>query len=658
MLKSSEREIGLVRRGTDKLLRYFKGKYEGTKRVEIDNIIKLFKEKFSQLPEVFNLGNDYENRQELSKESFKLEYWNGQLKGHFYKHCEHMISSMCSYEISKMKAIVNDGYTDDPVHLLFYVIKEWLVKLSNTHFDQPDLDAAIKWQELIKSIIVMGVFKASNEDNRMQVLFKLEKILREEVIPELSQKLTNQCAYKHLNSLQGHLTMFFNHVFKYLFYVSRDSEYSPNFCYNKLVSIVGEELPGQNNFLTHHEKNAWGSLKDTLAIKLLHDLIKDELPLLTKATADASSQAIVVKNSDLSNTFYHENPNNMIAYLNLPVDYSKHKFASHIDLQAYVNTHLFLKEIIHFMKLFNSAQYCAEMGGNLLVYGVLGEQLITDITDCLNCLHIIFQNCMKIDADSWKAYQDKMYSTKDPLLNYVSKNWTENYSQSAVSYFNQLQKEYHLCRDALSNLASAACKKSEKELIKDTQDSVDDYKRLHEEHYKHRQNLLSHHNVLNYQLARKALGIPKPITINQLDTRNLFKKGIELYSQIDTIGSAKVYARAIVSRIKDESNPGLEDYYYASRFFSKFPDGGPRSRELLLKLVSKEETHLRANYRLALSFFEEKNTKMAKHHCDKAIRTAMSNGLEKFLDKKLLPLLKLIMEVNEDSNLIGGSNVL
>ena len=217
MLKKSEREIGLVRRGTDKLFRYFSGKYEETKRVEIDSIIKLFKEKFTHLPEVFNLGDKYENRQELSKESFKIEYWTGQLKGHFFKYSEHMISSMCSYEISKMKAIINDGYTDDPVHLLFYVIKEWLVKLSNTHFDKEDLDAAIKWQELIKSIIVMGIFKASREDNRMQVLFKLEKTLREEVIPELSQKLANQCAYKHLNTSQANLTMLFNHVFKYLF---------------------------------------------------------------------------------------------------------------------------------------------------------------------------------------------------------------------------------------------------------------------------------------------------------------------------------------------------------------------------------------------------------------------------------------------------------
>lgn len=655
-------EVSPLRKFYDKLVRKITGKLEKSKEIEIDRLVSIYKLYFPELPEIFNLGEDYSNRLELSVQSFRLEYWTRQLKGYFYSSAEKFITVMCSYEFSKMQAFVS-GYTDDPVHLFFHVLKQWAVKISNTHFDESDINEARNWQMLIKDLITQDVFKASSEDSRQQVLFELEETLENEIIPYLIYYRENKSALEQLKTVSAHLAKFFNHAIKYLFYIGRDSEYCPNFSYDKLLSLGNNNKHMMYN-LTRIEQESWGKLKETVPLKLLLELVKKDSTIFTQMSPFSISMSNVkdivsTKNITIDNNNFTSFQSSFLKK-GTYFDYQKDYYARHIDLTDYVNTHVFLQELTSFRLIFSAAQQCAELGGNLLAFGLLRGQLCKDINDCLQCLHVTMLHIKKLERNAWTAYKEIAFKPKntEPNKYYASENWKKNYSQSAQNYFRQLEEEHQFCKNELSLLAAAANKKTTQLLIEETQQKIDIYLKLHNEHSQHREKFLYDFNTLNMNLLISSSQKNQILKIDhggikirpkdsfkeiknfcfQLNKYNEnSKEKNELYQQIQS-------KRISLTKLCQDENATDDMYYYASRACSLSANNQSfkqKEQENLETLLKKNPAHVKGHYRLSQFFKKNKNIDGALNSCQNALqnfietysKTGMNYDDNKFFKK-------------------------
>lgn len=145
------KRYGFVKRTKDRFMRHFKGKYEGKNRVAIDIINGLYLDHFDEIPEMLNLGENYENRKKINVASFNNAHWIKQFRIGYglYQPLVDMIDIMCSYETARVFE-QNSGYTDDPVHLLFFDVKLKIVKLGISRLETQDLEEISKLATLLK----------------------------------------------------------------------------------------------------------------------------------------------------------------------------------------------------------------------------------------------------------------------------------------------------------------------------------------------------------------------------------------------------------------------------------------------------------------------------------------------------------------------------
>ena len=404
-MNDKQESISIVQRLIDKFFRAVTGAYEGQNKVAIVSLHESYKKFFGKIPEILNVGINYNNRIELSVATFKIDYWIDQLSGIFYVDCEKMIDIMCSYEIEKRQRFIT-GYTDDPIHLLFYDIKQYAVKLSRTNFDIEDIVEAKKWQSLLRELIINQTFPpdTKHEDTRLQVLFDLELILKKSIIPKLETINENKSALEHLKSISAHLTKFLDIVFKYLFYIGRDSKYVSNFSIRKLRLLKNKNAEINETLgITEIEGKILQTIKDTWPLEVLYKIFeksetkkeKEHLALasinqnqeLDKYAKEFSFPILISKEIiQLLNLFYKDNKNKKPDF-----------YAKHIDLRNFINAHLLLGELSRFKELFEIAKNCAEMGGNLLTFGLLREQLVIDIQHCSKYLYAIKSVCATLE---------------------------------------------------------------------------------------------------------------------------------------------------------------------------------------------------------------------------------------------------------------------
>lgn len=676
-MEAKEPEPSLIKRVIDKFLKVACDEYEGVSRKAIDSIRDLYSKNFGQIPEILNLGPDYNNRLRLSVASFKIDYWIDQLSGIFYTDCERIIDIMCSYEIEKLqRGIFKKGFTDDPVHLLFYVIKQYAVKLSRTHFDNEDIREAYKWQSFLRELIINDVFPDSNEDSRLQVLFDLEATFKKSIIPKLEAANENKSALEHLQSIIAHLNKLLDISYKYLFYIGRNSEYVPNFSIRKLRLLKDLSVKEQETLcLTETEEKYLNKIKDTWPIQLLYkifsksDLEKDR-EHLSLVGVQENHEILNYSASFASATVL---PNELTLLLKPFFLASGRKpdfYAHHINLRYFVNAHLLLGELSKFKELFEIAKGCAEMGGNLLTFGLLREQLVNDVQDCSKYLHAFKSICDAMEGCAWEAFRASSKSRSkeaETKTDTVSKEWKDNYRNSANTYFNSLNASYECCQTAFINLIAAATKKSTHQLFVETERVVKKYINIHTKHRSYREETLqklNHLSSLNsflsgYCVQEKGPGgneYQKTFKITG-DIKRDYKSIKQIKKNNETYDYQKIYQD--FSRSYSDQIENFNSLYYLGRFRSFFhsqkaTDGDAVGEEKYYQwTLNKQPKFFKANYRLAKIAFSEGRLAEANELVKKAMvsfsesEEASANFGTLINQKPLIKMRDLDTEINK-----------
>lgn len=650
----------IFKKAVDKLFRKITGRYEGDHRKEIDFLQESYSKFFGQLPEILNLGNDYENRIELSKASFKIDYWIDQLNGGFYKESERMIDIMCSYEMEKMKRIFN-GYTDDPIHLFFYDLKQYAVKLSKTQFDIEDIKEAKNWQNFLRDLILNDVFKPGNEDTRQQVLFDLEILMRNAIIPKLEKGNENKAALDQLKSVSSHLTKFLDIAFKYMFYICRDSEYVANFSMRKLQLLISKNANETETLsFTKSEKAILDKIKNTWSLQLLYIIFaKDDVQISREHLALISTGdqlEIYEKNFSKSIISNNEIQKLLEPYYGELKKKNNDYFSHHIDLQSFINTLLLLGELSKFKELFDLAKACAEMGGNLLAFGLLRTELIKDIEDCSDFLNAVKFLCNSLENCAWEAFR------KQSKGEVISNKWKDNYTKSAAFYFNSLIKSYEICQEALNNLAAAATKKSLNQLVEETTRVTKRYTNIHFSHASYRKNILksiNHISSMNEYLKKyhvQQTTVVPTLEFEKEDAKNdykKFKKFIVTSNTNSNINYAELSASYYSLYSKKDD---FTSCYYLGRFTMLFNNSENKSKEFFNKAYLKKPKDLKLLYRLAQIGYKSNDLKDALKYIETAIGNLNDMGLnDSKLSKKFMELQKLIEEKRESENKINNN---
>lgn len=491
-------EVSSLQIAVNKLWRIMTGEYEGYKKDEVDILRSMYIKYFEQVPEILNLGENYDKRIEISRSSFNNYYWLKTLKGNtlIYNDIEDMIDIMCSYEMEKINRNFQ-GYTDDPVHLFFYDVKCYLIKLSNARFDTEDMALAHTWQQFLRELVFSRVFETSqntNSDTRVQVLFDLEMIMRCNICPKLQSYNENKAAIAHLESVCSYFEKLSDTVCAYLFYVARTSEYLPNFSMRKLQLLYSEHIQFDTLGLTQSEKDKLSVLKDTLPLKLLYEVFKkahtqmqqDILALTSREHISESYQNSF--SEDLSDTI-RQMSNGLV--VGGHVFCEKNYYAQHISLNYFVTAHQILKELNKFKELFYAAKACAVMGGDLLTFGLLRNELLKDVSDCSRCLYALQDILTKIEGEAWDAFRCDAKIGCAEQQKKPFDNWRDNYTKAAHHYFNIVKDNCGHVQSALCYLSAATIKKSQEKLMQETQQVIQRYRNIHYTHADSRRTFLT-----------------------------------------------------------------------------------------------------------------------------------------------------------------------
>ena len=559
---------------------------EAWKKNELDILNLTYEKYFDKIPEILNVGDDYNNRQSLSHACFQNSHWRSKIRGNtlIYTDIENMVDIICSYEVEKVDRVFMK-YTSDPVHLFFHDFKCYLVCLSSSKFTLEDLKAAEKWQMLLSELVFNKVFEAPDQEkdiDRRKVLFDLELIMRESVIPKLDAFSENKAALYQLDEVCSYFDKFTNTACEYLFYIARDSDYVPNFSMRKLQLMFGEKLSYNTFGLTSKESANLEKIRDTVPLKLLHMVFsksyertqRDILALVSQDNIvnDGKSTYLSQFNKDVSTET--KNVLSALKMLN-KVERSeylkKHHYAEHINIKHYLVALEILNEINKFKEIFFAVKACAVMGGNLLTFGCLRDELLQDIKDCSQCFCTISDIISRLEKDAWDGYRIEVGGKVK-----LSEAWKENYTKAAHENYNILKDNCNLVQVTLRKLAAATVKRNTTELLQETKRVIDRYKALHDYHFGMRTTFidgLHTHSVSSLPEKNMLLKLmssdAKKFKNLETSYRSLAKKvGDKNYDIVTTSNECDDQIRKLEDYIRDNTLEEQKQKYFELR--SKF----------------------------------------------------------------------------------------
>lgn len=350
-----------------------------------------------------------------------------------HHYLKEMISYICQYQVTRRQ-----GYSYDPITLLFEEFKCWLSKLVycditvNTDIILNIIKGRVEYLNELSGI--------GNEALYGKTIKRLYDFLVNIILPLIRVETERQSAREHFRNLKLHMSSVLTEATEFLFYIYRDSAAPKYFILNEVKNPTLREYVD--------------TVSSTTSGKLLKFLLNSNSLELTFPSLKELEHNLVVRNHlDLvKNDFFNEKkdvilPKDQVFKLQLSSwykDINNQRCGIHPDFQkpelmtCYLTLHALLKELSVLYCIYDLIYELAGDGGNLLVYGWAATKVKNTIHTqerLTNSIKYILEQLHK------PAFNKKwMYdmSDKTKLLHLIE--WRENFD-CAYKAFNTCIKE-------------------------------------------------------------------------------------------------------------------------------------------------------------------------------------------------------------------------
>lgn len=467
------------------LVRMVTGKYKEEEIRQIEAAKKYYKTFVSdELPEELNLGQNNEERKNLSHSSYDNVNWQCTTQGELGKEFFHIITLACRYQYSRrFHREHGNGYDDDPINLILHHLKVWAFKLSSAQPSHELILEINKMSQYIKALYFdeENLFPKSFSRTltMRQTLLEIDDYLNEVVMIRISNELIQQSALEKMALLLINLKAFFESSVYFLCYVFRN-EQRDNVSLD-LLKNLSKKTEDYSLYLLIELLQS-GAFVDPLCIESAQlEPISDNRP--SENNAMTMSTALLRENKFLvaqSRAHY------LHTYLMLDKKTTgiASAFKNNECVITYIKSCGNLYEIGKFFVVLTLAKKCARAGGDILLYGLcreIFEDHLKGLKEWLQRTLALLGSLKKKADEEYRRQIAETESLNEKVFKTEGQHWRDNY-RKASKFHVHLQQACEASLTYIREMIAAANSMSIDERIEQALETTRQYYQMAFEH--------------------------------------------------------------------------------------------------------------------------------------------------------------------------------